>query len=311
MRPVLGQTLFKEFFEELSEVLFLRNALFGAVFVGVSLFFSPRIFLSGFFCASLGYGWSRFNRTPKILKDGGLLTVNGFFFGIAMASLFHASLTFYCCLTIGALIVPVVTKAAFEILQHWKLSPFIISYVLVVWVFYLGAKVFGFEFIDQTMAPNSLLMTFDPSSMLNPLVRVLFSILSSMGRLFFFADPIYGFALLALVSLFNLRLGVFFLGGTAISVIVAFFLSMNHPQNALLGKYSYCAGLVGIALASFHEKYNYKMILSFCIISLFLTVASEEILRNLNLPGLSLPYVMTLWIAILSRVPRLNVSWTQ
>jgi urea transporter len=53
------------------------------------------------------------------------------------------------------------------------------------------------------------------------------------------------------------------------------------------------------------------MILLFCLLSVFMTLASIQLFSNLNLPVLSLPYVLTIWLALLSRTPRYNLSWAE
>ena len=69
------------------------------------------------------------------------------------------------------------------------------------------------------------------------------------------------------------------------------------------GFFSYCGGLVGLALASSPEKFNWRTILMLSVLSCFLTIAADQFLRGVNLPVLSLPYVLSMWIAVLSRVP--------
>lgn len=302
---------FKNFFEEMSQVLFFRNIYFGVAFVVVSLAFNSHIFLCGLFSALISYWYSKRNRTSKLLKDGGLLTINGFFFGIAMASLFHPSMQLYACLVIGAFAVPVATKATFEIMQHWKLSPFIISYILVVWVFSLSAHAFSFQVENHAESLGGATIFLSDSFQTTSLFHIVLSIFSSMGRLFFLPDATYGFAILVLISLFSPRQGIFFLAGTTIAALAATFLSVNAPGHVDYIQFSYSAGLVGLGLASRPEKFSVHTILLFCLLSLFLTLAADQLLRNLNLPVLSLPYVLTLWVAFLSQAPRMNVSWAR
>ena len=78
----------KRYFENISNVLFFKNAYFGFVFLILGICFDPHLVISGVFASVVGYYFSVHNRTPKALRETGLLTINGFFFGIAMASLF-------------------------------------------------------------------------------------------------------------------------------------------------------------------------------------------------------------------------------
>jgi urea transporter len=297
----------REYFENVSQALFFRNALFGATLLFISLAFKPQLFACGILASLIGYIYSARYRTPKILKQTGLMTINGFFFGIAMASLFHHSQAFYICLLIGSMALPLVTKAAFEVLQHWKLTPLIVPYILAVWVLYLCAN-------GIALQPEPKIWTFEESFLptLFPMagvwMQMFWSMLFSMGQIFFFHNAEYGLFLFLLITVFSPRRGLFFLIGTALATIVFHFIS-NGVSSWHYGFFSYSAGLVGLGLASLPEKFNWKTILLFSVVSLFLTLALSQVLKGFNLPLLSLPYVVTFWFALLSRVPRLNVSW--
>lgn len=298
-----------DYFENISNVLFFKNAYFGLAFLAAAVIFDPHIALSGVFASLVGYYFSRKNRTPKILRDAGLLTINGFFFGIAMASLFPDSLQFYALLLVGSLAVPLATLAANEILQHWKLSPFIISYILVVWVLYLSARAVAMDTSAHHWAEAApwVANLFNSPYLA---VRFLTSVLMGMGYLFFLPNPLFGLTILILISLFSPRRGFYFFVGTAVATLAAYALISPHA-NVDFEKYTYSAGLIGIGLASWPDKFNYRMILLFCLLSVFMTLAAIQLFNSLHLPVLSLPYVLTIWLALLSRTPRYNLSWAE
>jgi len=297
----------KEYLESMSQALFFRNAYFGLALIALSTAFKPEFFLCGIGASLVGYGYSILYRTPKILKQTGLMTINGFFFGIALASLFHPTPAFFFCLTVGALALPLVTKASYEVLQHWKLTPLIVPYIIAVWVLYLAAD--GISLSPNFKAwplENSLLAEFFPGS--DVWLQLIWSIFYSMGQIFFFKSSDFGLCLLLLITAFSPRRGFFFLLGTALATLVFYQIS----QGALSWQYGFfsaSAGLVGLGLASLPEKFSWRTILLFCVLSLFLTLALERFLGGFRLPILSFPYVLTFWFALLSRVPRLNVSW--
>jgi len=137
----------------------------------------------------------------------------------------------------------------------------------------------------------------------------MWSMLIGMGRLFFLPNPYYGYAILILITVFSPRRGFYFLLGTLAATLVAYGVSGGGVAWEY-GYFSYCAGLVGLGLAAMPEKYHWRTILLFCVISLFLTLAIDNLLKGVGVPVLSLPYVLTFWTALLSRVPRLNVNWT-
>lgn len=296
----------KEYFENFSQTLFFKDAVFGFLLMMLSLGFKPELFFPGLFASIVGYIYSTSYRTPKILKQTGLLTINGFFFGIALASHFQHNTQFYFFLAVGALAIPLATKAVFEVMQHWKLTPLVAPYILSVWVLWLCIEGTGLRPTGRFwVGGDSLLPTLFPIA--DAWLSIVWSVFYSMGQIFFFQNSEYGLSLLLLISIFSPRRGLFFFLGTALAAIT--FHQLTNGSAWQTGYFSFSAGLVGLGLASFPERFNWKTILLFCVLSLFFTLASERLLRGFNLPLLSLPYVLTFWFAMLSRVPRLNVSW--
>lgn len=301
------KTHFKDYFEGLSQVLFLKNAVLGFLFLSTCLLFKPEVFLCGLLASGVGYAYASMQRTPKILKQTGLLTINGFFFGIAMAALFQQTPQFYICLLVGAAAIPLVTKASFEVLQHWKLTPLIIPYILAIWVLFLCADGIGLRHDPSLWGGPYTLLPLDYPSTEN-WFQLFQSTFVSIGTIFFFQNMEFGMSLFLLISIFCPRRGIFFLMGTVLAVAV--FYQLTEGQNMWhQGFFSYSAGLVGLGLASLPEKFSWRTILLFCVLSLFITLALNRLLTGFALPLLSLPYVLTFWFALLSRVPRLNVSW--
>ena len=306
--PMIAKAHLKEYFENLSQVLFFRNAYFGAAFLILSLLFNFDLFICGAVGSAIGFIYSLRYRTPKFLKQTGLITINGFFFGIAFASLFHTTNSFYFCLLLGSLAIPLVTKAAFEVLQHWKLSPLIFPYIISIWVLWLCSPGVSLEPIAKDLPSSlSVLSTLFPQT--HASVQILESMFYSIGQIFFFQSADYGLCLLLLVAAFHRRRGLYFLCGTLLATVV-FYGITNNSIGWEYGAFSYSAGLVGLGLASLPEKFSFKTIMLFCVLSLFVTLALDHFMARLNLPLLSLPYVITFWFAILSRAPRLNVNWS-
>jgi urea transporter len=298
----------KEYFEGIGQALFFKDARFGIGLLAISLFFQSHLFIYGILASLIGYAYTVRYRTPKALKFMGLMTINSFFFGIALASLFQPSPAFYICLLTGSLALPLVTKAVFEVLQHWKLNPLIAPYILTIWVFYLCADSIALHpVLGGDIKTDSILLGLLPFD--EAWRQILSSIFFSMSQIFFFHNSDYGLCLLLLISLFSPRRGLHFLVCTTLASLLFYQISAGYLPVAQQGVFSFSAGLVGLGLASMPEKFSLQTILFFSALSLFLTLASEHLLRGFGLPLLSLPYVITFWFALLSRVPRLNVSW--
>lgn len=293
--------LVTDYLKSIGEAFFIHDARFGIALLALLSYFDLNLFVCGLTASLIGYLHSVQVSTPRALKDCGLIPLNGLFFGMAMASLFERSPEFYACLVLGSFTIPYFTKAAWEVLQHWKLSPFILPYILSVWGIWLCVQAGAPHLLIQN--PGSPELLFDGA--MHGIPETVFQ---SMGRLFFLPDTLFGVCVFVLVSLFKPRLGLFFLIGSVIGTETGYFATSGSEIWAQ-GYYSYCAGLVGLGLASFAEQFKWKTIILFSILSAFFTIAISSLLSRLNLPTLSLPYVVTLWTAFLARIPRVNLSW--
>ncbi len=299
------RALAEGYFNDMAHSFFFKGPGFGAALLFLMACFDFRNTLFGFAASLVGYGYSVRYSTPKLLKEYGLITINCFFFGIAMPRLFQITPAFFLCFALGAMLLPLLTKAAFELLQHWKLSPNFIPYITMTWIVALVGK--GGALAFQTLySPEALSGKFHFSS--NIVVRILVASLHALGDIFFLTNPIFGLCLTLLVVVFSARRAFFFFSGTAIATIISYSLSGGTGvwEN---GAFSFSAGLVGISLASFPEKFRWHTIYFFCAMSAVLSLAAKQFLASQALPPLCLGYVLTYWIAALSRIPRVNVSW--
>jgi urea transporter len=296
-----------EYFKAVSQAFFFRSAWFGAAVLFLFLCFDFYLFICGLLGSLIGYIYSVRNSTPKVLRDWGLITVNGLFFGIAMASLFQFSVILVVCVVLGALSIPLLTKACFEVLQHWKLSPVVAPYLFTVWTIWLCARGLSLN-LKSAAWPDAManLPSLHPSWNLG--MKLTFSAFESMGRLLFLPKPIFGLCILILIAAFSFRKASFFFLGTVFATLIAHSLA-GTSSTWEYGYFNYSAGLVGLGLASFPQKFTAPTIFLFCIISCFVTMATEQIFGSFHLPALSIPYVITLWFAQLSRVPRITLNW--
>jgi urea transporter len=298
-----------DYLRAISQAFFLDDARFGFALLILLLWINPPALISALIASISAYAYSVQVRTPRILKAYGIITINGFFLGLALAHFFVGSVYLYFFVILAALGVAFVVKAAQEVLQHWKLTPLIAPYILVVWTAWLCRKGFPLQLRQEGLAQGVPWLQGD-ESLLGTLAQLSWASLQSTARVLFVDDAIFGLTVLGLLTLFSPRRGGFFLLGTWIGTFSAFvFLGGQIPN--LHGIYGFSAGLVGIGLASSPERIRFATIAFFCAISSLVMFAMAQLLGRADLPVLSLPYVVTLWLAALSRTPRVSVSWAR
>ena len=125
------------------------------------------------------------------------------------------------------------------------------------------------------------------------------AVLRSYTQLFFSLDKKFGIALL-LGSFLDFRLGLAGLLSVIFSNFMAF-LGQLSTKSFAQGLYGYNALLTGVALAFDWSNGLYFLPVLFLAssVSLVMTIFFNSILERWNLPSLSIPFVITIWILTL------------
>ena len=142
------------------------------------------------------------------------------------------------------------------------------------------------------------MMTEYRSGLLFPLFRQ--SISNSYTQVFFAKNPVLG-VLLIVVSFFDPGAGFGGLLAVLTSNLTAYFSGLNR-NKIISGLYGFNALLTGSGLG-LHYQLNVAFVIvliSAALLSLFVTVALEGIVSKYGLPYLSLPFLITFWITMLS-----------
>lgn len=123
---------------------------------------------------------------------------------------------------------------------------------------------------------------------------------NSYTQIFFSKNKILG-GLLILVSFFNLNAGISGLIAVITANVAAYLIGLNR-QKVISGLYGFNALLVGLGLGL-----NYQPNIAFFVVIIFaslLTIVFTTILEGLfykyNLPYLSIPFLLSIWIVALS-----------
>lgn len=286
----------QDYLQALGHSFCFTKPLFGAVIFLMLLVADPRVFAMAALASLAGYAHGVFYRTPRAIKE--LITINGLFFGITMGIFFKNAVSFYFLYALGVVCLPLLVKALYEILQHWKLGPNFAPYILIMWIIALASG--GLTLADGI----PLLTTWE--GVLLPLRLVRASFLGA-SHVFFLSNAWAGLALVFLVMAFDFRRGLFFFAGCVLGTLITYFCFSDMPWE--YGYLSYCSGLTGLLLSASAERINARTILFFSCVTAVIHVGLFRYFQGSQLPLFSLPYVLTYWLATLSRVPRVNFSW--
>ncbi len=137
------------------------------------------------------------------------------------------------------------------------------------------------------------------------------TVLNSYSMLFFSNKKFFAIMVL-LASFFNPYTGLAGFVATVIAAMVAYFIGFSR-QQVKSGLYTYSATLVGLGMGTFYEfSMGFWILLALAtVFSVLLSAAFIARLGKSNLPALSLAFIFTLWVVILSSKEFAVIGLTQ
>lgn len=137
------------------------------------------------------------------------------------------------------------------------------------------------------------------------------TVLNSYSMLFF-SNRKYFALIVLLVSFFNPYTGLGGFTATLASVLTAYFIGFSREQ-VKSGLYTYSGLLMGLGMGTFYELTpGFWILLALgAVLSVLLSAALIASLGKSNLPALSLAFILTLWVIILSSKEFAVIGLTQ
>lgn len=126
------------------------------------------------------------------------------------------------------------------------------------------------------------------------------TIANSYAMLFFSNRKVFA-AVVLLVSFFNPYTGIAGLTATVVAALTAWFMGFSREQ-VKSGLYTYSALLLGLGMGTFYAFSTgfWLLLVIASVLALLLSAALIARLGKDNLPALSLAFILTLWVVILS-----------
>lgn len=137
------------------------------------------------------------------------------------------------------------------------------------------------------------------------------TVLNSYAMLFFSNKKFFAIIVI-LASFFNPYTGLAGFVATLIAALVAYFIGFSREQ-VKSGLYTYSAALMGLGMGTFYEfSTGFWILLALAtVLSVLLSAAFIAKLGKSNLPALSLAFIFTLWVVILSSKEFAVIGLTQ
>lgn len=246
-------------------------------------------FLAGIFCGSAVMGVTALfsaivgTYTAKVLKydegeiNSGLYGFSAVLVGVALTCMFQPGVTVWLGILAGSSLATVI--------QHFfivrKIPAFTFPFILVTWVLLFLFSFFPFLGVQSANA-GDVFRGNTSSAMLLGYGQVIFQNSAWAGFLFFIG------------VLINKPLATAYgLGGAILGGIIAY--GLGEPvEDIYLGLLGYNAVLCAITFAG---KEFQDVLLAF--LSIVLSVMIVVLMRRLNLPALTFPFVLATWITLI------------
>ncbi len=290
-------------FEIFSQSFFIKNAYFGAWILFSICLISPGHALLGVIGALLSGFVTRLSQDsqPWELRDFGIIPLNGFFYGLLFASYFVGDPESISLLILGSLLIPSVVRSLHFTLQGIKLPVLILPSLLL---FLLMALIQGdhlrSSLIEVEGGLNLRLSGSDPLSILK-------SLLQALGWWFFIPDYRLGALLSAGLLVARPRLLMIGFFGVSLAMGIGWAL---FPENRSqeLSQLAFSSGVVALGLASFPQKVRLIRIGIASVFACLLSALWQQKFLGFGLPFVSLPYIISMWGALLSLRPSVRIS---
>jgi len=290
-------------FEIFSQSFFIKNAYLGAWILFVIGIISPGHAIFGVIGALLSGVVSRLSQDsqPWELREFGIIPLNGFFYGLLFASYFTGDPESISLFILGSLLIPSVARSLHFTLQGIKLPVLILPSLLL---FLLMALMQGdhlrSSLIEVGGGLNLRLNSSDPLSVLK-------SLFQALGWWFFIPD--YRLGALLSIGLLAVRPRLLISGffGMMIAMAMGWALLPGHRSQEL-SQLAFSSGVVALGLASFPQKVRLIRIGIASVFACLLSALWQQKLFGFGLPFVSLPYIISMWGALLSLRPSVRLS---
>jgi urea transporter len=246
---------------------------------------------------------------PRHNVDSGLHGLNGTLTGLGLATFLSNDGTLVIYVAVAAMSVTVV-MAAIQNIVGTRGYPLTGPFILTTWIF-IGA-VYAFANVPGSPALGSPhLPQGTPSAHMPFGARdIVTAILNGVAQVMLQENPWTGAIFLVAVAVGSRISAAAALLGSTIAVLVAWFLGAA-PELIRAGVYGFNAALTAMALGGvffvLHPTTVAFSIIAVCF-STVLYGSMTAVLSPISLPALTAPFVVTIWLILLSRVSLLRLQ---
>lgn len=276
----------------ISQTFFLNHWLAGAGALVALLAFSPVHAIAGLVASVLTRHLATRMSANQVLIKSGLLELNGWYAGIAAATLWAPSLGLIVVVCLAATLTAVAAVILERLLATWDLPLLVAPYVLAFFLLWPALS----SLDGATWLSAATWETLPKAS--STLELILISGMRGLGQIFFCPDPYLGLALAIAVSLHNWKIGLAMIAASIAGVAVGF--AYGAPLwQVEQGLFGFASALTAAAALKHYKGFNYGVVAASIVIGPLVEIGAIKLANAMGVYALSGGYVAMLWAFIL------------
>ncbi|MCW8933639.1 MAG: urea transporter [Gammaproteobacteria bacterium] len=279
-------------------ILFLNHPVTGLIILVSTLFF-PNLGIAGLIGAVTGLVLARFLNFPQI--SSGMHIYNSLLVGLSLGAFFQLDYYLIMLIVLGSVLAVFLTVAlATALWRHDELPVLSLPFVIVAMTMAFAAR--SYQSLEYYIAPYAAAGDF-----INVCAD---TFLSSMGSIFFMANPMAGLVLFVIIFIHSRYLALLALGGYIVGYALLIFLTGNmNPNLAVWSGFNFALTAMAVGgIFTIPGVYGFIVAMLSAALAALVTTAMQNLLLGYGLPVMAFPFLITTLTVLAALRRRIGLS---
>jgi urea transporter len=280
----------------IGQTFFVENPRVGLAAIAVLAVAAPRLAASGLAVSVVARLVAARIGAPRDFLVTGLVELNGWFLGLALATFFPTGVAFAIALAAGGPVIAATAIVMRRLFATWDIPVFVGPYLPAFWLLFAALSSFPWG------TPTDLLAAAPPPAG-SPAMTIALGGLRGLGEIFFIPDARVGVALAVAVSLGDRRAGIGMILASTAAVSIGYFAGAPtwQVEQGLAG---FTPALVTAAALCRFAGLGPTAVAIAIVSGAFVEAGVLRIAAGFGLFALSTSYLLFVWVFALLRPVR-------
>ena len=279
-------------------ILFLNNPVSGLIILLATMFF-PNLGISGFIGAVTGLVLARFLNFPQI--SSGMHIFNSLLVGLSLGAFYQLDYYLLMLIVLGSVLAVFLTVALATVLwRHDELPVLSLPFVIVAMTMAFAAR--SYQSLEYYMTPYTAAGNF-----INTCID---TFLSSMGAIFFMANPYVGLVLFLIIVFHSRYLALLSVGGYVAGYALLILLTGNtNPNLAAWSGFNFALTAMAVGgIFTIPGTYSFIVAMISAALAALVSTALQNLLLGYGLPVMAFPFLITTLTVLAALRRRIGLS---